>query len=224
MTRKQLKEKYSNSHYVYLHIDPIVSQVVYIGKGRGDRAWQLYNRREDHKKWALNLRERGLEPKIDIARVLNTEEEAYELEKILISLFRKSGIKLFNILPGGRRRPSGAENPLSGKPRSKEHCQKLSKALLGKPRPDLSEPTRQRMIGNTIKKGTKSSEETKVKISKSLKGNQRRSLKVLCINNGKIYNSIKEAWTQLNLDERSVFRVLKGEYNHTKGYRFKYLT
>lgn len=223
MTREQLKNKYSRSHYVYLHIDPITRQVVYVGKGMKDRAWQLYNRKPCHKKWALDLKLIGLEPIIKLVHVFKTEEDAYIREKMLISFFRKTGISLFNVYGGGKTVPSGPANVLYGRPKSAMHKLKISIALAGKPRPDNSEPMRIRMKGNTLRKGKKMSELAKSKISNSLLGNQYRSKKILCVNTNKTYSSIKEAWADLKLDERSMFRVLSGEWKHTKGYRFQYV-
>lgn len=223
MSRYKLKRKYENLYYVYLHIDPNTKQVVYIGKGTKDRAWQFHNRKDDHKSWALSLIQNGLEPIVKLIHVFKNEEDAYIREEMLISFFRSINIELFNVMPGGRGAPSGPKNHRFGVPHTKEHRLKNSLAHLGVLKPDISEVTRKRMIGNTIKKGTKSKPETIRKIVKSLTGNHRRSLKVFCVNNGKTYGSIKDAWTELSLDERSVFRVLKGEYSHTKGYKFTYV-
>ena len=209
-------------YYVYFHIDPRTNQVFYVGKGSNNRAWILCKRSEKHIEWIKNLSLNHLKPLIKIAHSFNNEKDALQRERMVISFLLKAGHPLLNRNGGGGGHPGGPSHPNFGKLLKKETKQKISIALKGKLRPDLSEITRKRMIGNTIKRGTKSKEETRLKISKSLFGNQRRSEKIVCLNNGKIYNSIKEAWTELELDERSVFRVLKGEYKHTKGYRFIY--
>jgi hypothetical protein len=216
-------KNYKNLYYVYLHIDPRTSQEVYVGKGSGSRAWALSNRKKTHRDWIEELKDLEMLPIIKIAHVFDNERAALVKEVSVISFLIKSGRKLLNANKGGGGHPGGLSHPMSGKEKSLEVRTKISKSLKGRSRPDLSEVTRARMMGNTLRKGKKSSLNTREKISNSLTGNQRRSEKIICLNNGKIYGSIKEAWTELNLDERSVFRVLGGEYSHTKGYRFRYV-
>lgn len=216
-------KKYKNLYYIYLHIDPITSQVVYVGKGSSGRAWKFYNRSKKHLKWIEQLKLHNAVPIVKIAHVFVKEKDALDREKILIAFLLNKGVKLFNVNKGGGGSPTGPLHPMYGKPKTEEVKNKISKALKGRPRPDIVEFARQKMTGNTIKRGTKSKQETKDKISKSLVGNKRRSEKIVCVNNSKVYDSVKEAWTELGLDERSVFRVLKGEYSHTKGYIFRYL-
>ncbi len=45
---------------------------------------------------------------------------------------------------------------------------------------------------------------------------------IKCINNDKIYNSIKEAADDLNLDASAITKVCKGKQKNTKGYVFIY--
>lgn len=214
---------YKNKYYVYLHIDPRTSQPFYVGKGTGGRAWIKNSRSNAHLHLFKELKDIGLSPIIDIVAVFETEKEALKKEKEIIENLSYSGVRLINKNKGGGGHPGGFSHPKFGVKTSQETKEKISLALKGKPRPDISEINKNRMKGNSIRKDKKMSEKSKLAISESLKGNQRRSEKIICENNGKIYNSVKEAWTELKLDERSVFRVLKGEYSHTKGYKFKYL-
>jgi NUMOD3 motif len=217
------KEKYKNKYYVYIYIDPRTSQVFYVGKGTGGRAWVLSGRSKEHLQWINEIKSLNLLHIVKIAHVFDNEKDSLEREKILISYLLRAGHPLLNKNKGGGGHPGGILHPKFGKKTSDETKKKLSDALTGKPRPDVSALNKERMKGNTLKKGTKSSEYTKATISESLKGNQRSAVKILCENNGKIYNSVKEAWTELKLDERSVFRVLKGEFKYTKGYKFIYV-
>lgn len=51
-------------YYVYTHQDPNSDEVVYVGHGKGSRAWHFgkTNRGEDHHLWALLLFEQGFLP------------------------------------------------------------------------------------------------------------------------------------------------------------------
>ena len=85
------------------------------------------------------------------------------------------------------------------------------------------------------RKGYKVSEETKEKISLSLqdrffseehrqklKKNNAKSKKVICLDNGIIYESAYEAERQLNLPLRKVCLVCKKKIKTIKGYKFEY--
>jgi group I intron endonuclease len=84
------------------------------------------------------------------------------------------------------------------------------------------------MLGKPSKsKGKKMSPEFCEKISERMKANNPAKNKVIVIaqidiNNNIIqkFNSISEASSKLNLCNGAISRVLKGEYKHTKGYRF----
>jgi hypothetical protein len=217
------KEKYKNKYYVYLYIDPITRQVFYVGKGTGGRAWVLSGRSKEHIIWINNLKLLNLLPIVKIAHIFDNEKDSLEREKILISFLLKAGHPLLNKNKGGGGHPGGELHPKFGKKTSEETKSKISNSLTGKPRPDVAAINKQRMKGNSLRKDQTMSESSRKAISESLKGNQRSAMKIICENNGKIYNSVKEAWTELELDERAVFRVLKGEFKHTKGYKFSYI-
>jgi hypothetical protein len=235
MGKRNLIRKYKNLHYVYLHIDPRTSQVVYVGKGTGDRAWHIHNRSPKHKEWVNILKSLNLEPTIKLLHVFEDAEKAFIREKMVISFLRKLRIKLFNRSPGGQWVPSGKGHPLTGRIKSLETRKRISdtrkrrkipswnKGRKTGPNLNMSEVMKIKMKGNKHKLGKKHTDSFKAAVSKRLIGNQFRSRKILCVNNGKIYNSVKEAWTELKLDDRSIFRVLKGEWKHTKGYRFQYI-
>lgn len=77
-------------------------------------------------------------------------------------------------------------------------------------------------------KKEKMTSEIKEKISKGLKGNKNglgnkgSSKKIICLNDNRIYDSIKQASLELNLHETGIISVCKGVYSQTKGYKFKY--
>lgn len=62
MTAIPAKTKGENpfkTYYVYHHINPETEEIVYIGIGTRDRAWQYQNRQDDHKQWLDRLFNEG---------------------------------------------------------------------------------------------------------------------------------------------------------------------
>ena len=78
--------------------------------------------------------------------------------------------------------------------------------------------------GNTKRLGKIHSEETKQKISKSKKGipTLHNSVKIICLNNNKIYNSQSEAAKDLGISKGHISSVCLGKRKTTKGYSFKF--
>src|SRR5271165_4520673 len=85
--------------YVYTHKDPLTDCIVYIGKGKGKRAFHLEHRNKKHSEWLQNLKCLELMPKIEILEYFDTEKEAFEKEKELIKLHK--GKYLTNMHSGG---------------------------------------------------------------------------------------------------------------------------
>lgn len=206
-----------------------------MGKGTKGRAWNVSNRSIKHKEWVNSLKLLGLLPIIKIMHCFRDADMAFIRESMVVSFLRKRHVKLFNRAPGGKWVPSGKLHPLHGKTKDLDIRRRISETRKrrkipvwnkGKktgPNPTMSAVQKIKMKGNKNSIGNKMSDEERIKMSTRLMGNQHRSRKIVCLNSGKIYNSIKEAWTELKLDDRSVSRVLKGEYRHTKGYRFEYV-
>lgn len=71
-------------------------------------------------------------------------------------------------------------------------------------------------IGNNHNIGKECSEETKNKIAKA------NSLKIICLTNNKIYDSLQQAAKELNLSTGHIAAVCKNKAKKTKGYEFKY--
>ena len=67
------------------------------------------------------------------------------------------------------------------------------------------------------------SEETKRKISQSRKGHISFSKSVYCHEKDKLYNSIKEAASELNVDASSIGKCCKGKQKSAKGYHFSFV-
>lgn len=91
--------------------------------------------------------------------------------------------------------------------------------------------------------GRRHTEETKRKISEANKGHrltdeqlqkminskkgkcpkqlEYKKVKIVCLNNNKIYNTCTEACNELGVSSGNLSGVLSGRLGHTKGYRFK---
>ena len=89
---------------------------------------------------------------------------------------------------------------------------KMSKSQKGK---TMSEETKKKI--SEVNKGRKLSEETRKKISESQKK------KIYCIKLNKIYNSIKEASEDLNIDGSSISKVCKSKRKTAGDYHWRYI-
>lgn len=132
----------------------------------------------------------------------------------------------YNIRIGGENSPRSKETrkkisqKLKGKKQTKEHVQNMIKARTG-----IKPKSIEKYLGNKNKLGKKHTYLFKEKCRKRmLNNNFSRKKPVRCLNNNVVYKSIVDACKKLNLDNRSVHRVLKGEYKQTKGYKFEYYT
>lgn len=94
-----MKKKY----YIYTHIDPRTTLPFYIGKGSGDRAYQMGKARRNPKHFAQieEIRAEGLEPMVQIGNRFASEKECYEVEIKEVAFFRKIGVDIKNIGDGG---------------------------------------------------------------------------------------------------------------------------
>lgn len=117
--------------YVYVYKDPRPTknqQVVYVGKGTGDRAWYHWNKRVKHNKgfgaFLALLRREKLEPIIEIVKDGLDEAEAFYEEMMLIATYGRRDLRtgtLFNLTDGGEG--------FSGAVRTDEWRQNISKSL-----------------------------------------------------------------------------------------------
>jgi group I intron endonuclease len=86
-------------------------------------------------------------------------------------------------------------------------------------------------MGNPSNKGKKFSKETRKKGSIAKRGPKNpmygkkahNAKMILCISNGKVYTSIKEACDDLGADKRNISAHINGKRKHVNGYKFKYL-
>jgi hypothetical protein len=160
----------SHAFYTYAHYNKTNNKIFNIGKGKKNR-YKTTHKRSLH--WNGIVNKYGFEPKI--LAYWNTEQEAFEHEKVLIACFKDMGYVLANKTNGGQ----GTSSPKvseSAKKRpkktlSEETKKRIGLAHLGKKR---SIQARQNMSKAALKKTVYNrppcSEETKEKIRQKLIG------------------------------------------------------
>lgn len=185
--------------YVYCYRDPETNLVRYVGKGSKDRAIKRnpYNRYSECRKWILDLREKGLKPKIDFLKKDLSEEMALDFEKEFIRIFRLQGMPLTNLTEGGVG-TSGYKFSEEQKKKNGSHH-----------------------IGNSYRKGIPHTEETKNKIREArsrqivwntgLKGIPgRHKTKVIDTASGQVWDSISEAASEIGINHKTLSNQLSG--------------
>jgi len=193
---------------VYEHYTPDTNELFYVGEGRPDRPYSTRNR---NRYWKFKVKKHnGFVVKIVKENI--SKEDAESLEKKIILEYKNNDVKLTNLCDG----PMFENHWLIGKPKelhplfgkkrpnpklsewNKIHCGELS-PVYGKKRPDLSE----RNKSGQFKRFTR---------------------KVICVETGIIYNSIREATIAMNRNPKSVEinKHLGGDRKHAFGYHWEY--
>ena len=98
--------------YVYVYRDPRPTknrQAVYVGKGRGKRAWKHWlhgnKTNKSFNNWLAHIRRLSLSPVVEIVAQFESETVALDKERELIALFGRRDIgtgSLFNLTLGGQ--------------------------------------------------------------------------------------------------------------------------
>lgn len=195
--------------YVYELVDPLTNEVRYIG--RTNNLNKRYSDHVNNKKsnkhkinWISKLKREGYRPLMRVI-ALTTKKFIKEAEVKKISQKSKT-CKLINMTLGGdgclsmqQSTKDKISKALKGKIRSKQHCENISKALKGR------------------KPSKKCIENAKLANTNRIPKN---AIKILCLNNGKIYNSQAEAARKLKLNKSKVNLVCNGKRLHTQNYKF----
>ena len=145
-----------------------------------------------------------------------TIEELNEAEKHYIKLYN-------SLIPYGYNMCEGGDNT-KGYTHTDETKQKMSAAKKdkyvgsGNPFYNKTHSAEAREKMSKARKGRKLDGEWKEKIVKA------RYKKVLCVETGTVYDSIKECAETLNLKPTHISRVCKGKRQTTGGYHWRYAT
>lgn len=195
------------SYTVYAHTTP--AHKIYIGvtKLEPKQRWEKGEGYKKQKNFYEDIKRYGWDNMghYIIAEGLS-EEEAFNIEIENVSGLKLTDpIKGYNIAPGGRI------------PWNKGKTGVYSEATL--------EKMRQKATGRpSCRKGQHLSEEHRRKISEANKGSVKSAhpRAVKCLENNKVYNSIKEASIELQVEATSISAVCKGKRKTARGYHFIY--
>lgn len=197
--------------YTYIYYDPSRNnEPIYVGKGKGNRAWRHLNRKDTKHIFVsrlVHMRNKGVSPIIGIYGGLD-EEFAFFLEQELIAKFGRKNIgtgPLLNLTDGGE---GGSGVVLSEETRYKlgqvwrgkklypETVKKISEALTGK---TMQQQTKDKI--SKANKGRVQSEEHKRKVSASMTGR---------VVSEETKKNISKALTGRTLSEEHIRKVSEG--------------
>lgn len=133
--------------YVYEHWRPDLNLCFYVGKGKGQRAYDFNPKRRHnahHANIVNKLHNMGMVVEIRLVASGLTESEAFSFEIGRIAFWRSSSVRLVNHTDGGQgssdstgaigKKISAAKRGIKLGPHSEEHRRKISQSLMGKKR------------------------------------------------------------------------------------------
>lgn len=182
------------SYSVYSIVERSTDKIFYVGLTR-----LTLNRRFNH-----HVRRRKISPKDYAIRLIQEEltlEQACALEEMLILQYG-TNIEGWNKVV---RVKNGSSHD-----HSKEQITNWQEQRENESKPILN------WFDRT---GKPLSDQHKERIRAARLGNG--PTKVICLNNGKVYSSMKTAGKELGLDHQKISQVVKGNRPHTKGFMFK---
>ena len=204
--------------YTYAHYTP-QGRLFYIGKGNGERAYKKSGR---NLHWHNVVNKYG-KPDVQVLAHWNTEEEALDHERLLISCFRDLGHKLCNLADGGKGN--------SGIEMSEETKVKISLAKKGAPAwnkgipltDDCKQKLSETMTGRVSwNKGKKHTEEHNFKNSLAKAGNLNcLRFKIIGTNiktGEKIMFIGAKAVNSAGFAHNAVYNCINGKRKSHKGY------
>lgn len=168
------------SFYAYIYRDPSRGEPIYVGKGKGKRAYAHLSRTDNHPltRRIQHMRKNGTEPHVEIIESID-EDHAFFLESCLIEMFGRRDLNtgsLLNLTDGGEG-TSGAvlsvetrvKMSIAKQNTSSETKAKMSLSRKGKTRT----PEHQAKLSDALK-GRNFSSETRAKMSDSQKARKDR--------------------------------------------------
>lgn len=205
-----------HNFYVYEHWRLDRDECFYVGKGKGNRAYNMSNRNRHHKAIVAKTVREGFAVDVRIVSFGLTEARAFDLEIERISFWRALGVDLANMTTGGDGK-SGAH--------SETHKKRISEALKGRIQ---SEHVIQSVIlSNKKRAGTKNKKRSKThneNLSAALKGRDApNKKKVICVDDNIMFESATKAAIFYGLKSTSsVSEICKGNRKPFRGKVFKY--
>lgn len=238
----------SKTTFIYTLSCPLSNDIRYVGKSDNiknrirDHLSKSKKLKTHKDKWICSLNKNHSKPKLEILDIVDKNEWKF-WEQHYISLFKSWGFNLVNHTNGGdggsfkkhteetKKKMSQLRKGKKRKPFSEETKKAMSESAKkramplkaiqtsankrrGKKRPPMSESTKEKLRNYRLNKI-----HTKETIEK-IKNNSSQKIKILCINNNKIYNSISEASAELKLFSSNIVDLLRGRRNTVKGYKF----
>jgi hypothetical protein len=212
---------------IYRHIRLDTNEPFYIGIGKTDK--RAYSKKSRNKLWnnIVNKTEYIVEILMDNL----TWEQACEKEKEFISMYGRKDLgkgTLVNMTDGGdgnnnfskevRERISNAHKGNQygkGWKPTKEQIEKIKIALKGKSNNNI---TSFKVGHKTWNKGTKGL--TKRNITSFSSENPIKAVSVIDISTNKIYKTIREAAKDINVNEKSLYSMLRGRYKNKTNIRY----
>jgi hypothetical protein len=199
-----------SAYAIYGLIDPCSGELRYVGKSVDSAEGRLSDHLSESRRgyrthrhnWLRQLLAAGLKPDIEVLETHETAEALVEAERHFIAYFRSVGCRLTNATDGGEG--------MLGFKHSAESRRRISDA-----KKNPSREVRQRLA--TAGLGKRHSEQTRKKMSLAHRGQR------VVDEAGAIYPSSYAAAQALNVPRGSVWKVLKGQYSHAGGHKFKYV-
>ena len=213
-----------NNYYVYIY--QFANGVAYIGKGKGRRYKETTSGRSRYFKNLINKHEYIL----CIVAEDVSENTAYEVEKILIKLFKKKNIPLANFTEGGRSgyRISHNKTTNVNSTQRKVYCYQTGITYDSVTKAAAATGVCASAVSIVCnKKGLQSKgfnfdylENVSDFSVRDKAKNTRKATPITCVETGQTFKSVYALCQALNLHDAHIYRHLKGELSHVKGYTF----
>lgn len=190
-----------------------------------------------HERWSMHCSKHSNCPAIHLA-IQKYGKENFTIEQIDVACDRhelgekeQRWIEYYDcISPKGYNLKGGGEHPIL----SEETKRKIGNANRGRKLSDEQRKIAIKALSQTWKSGEehpfygkKHSEKTRQKISEILKGrflgSERYNAKsVLCVETGKIFDSVSTAGREMNIESKNINAVVVGKRNRAGGYHWRY--